>query len=132
MNMLRSVLGVAVALIGAFVVFGIPQQALLNSLYPPVGTAVLLFEIILLAILSGGLLRSWWALLIVPVVFGIGFFLSNVIAQGGIDLVAWAASGFEGVDIFVVLLLTPLAVGAAIGVALSKWVLPRLHLQRRR
>jgi hypothetical protein len=69
-------------------------------------------------------------MLIVPVVFGVGLFLSNVIAQGGIDLVAWAASGFEGVDVFVVILLTPLAIGAVIGVALSKWVLPRLHLQR--
>jgi hypothetical protein len=54
MNMLRFVLGVAVALVGAFVVFGIPQQALLNSLSPAVGTAVLLLGIVLLAILSGG------------------------------------------------------------------------------
>lgn len=84
----------------------------------------------LLTVLVGAfLLRSWWALLIVPVVFAIGIafgILLFPLLQGG-----WPAledrlnRGLEGVDILlflgtpVVIALT--ALGASVGVALGKW-----------
>jgi hypothetical protein len=59
------------------------------------------------------LLRSWWAMLIVPIAFSFGFYLSNFL-MGGFDLQQWAASHFEGLDILV-LFVVPVAIGVAIG-----------------
>jgi hypothetical protein len=97
------VLGVIVALVAPF--------ALAFDL------AILL--LVLLGALSAGLLRSWWAMLIIPVAFSVGFFLSNIFEMvGGIDL-PWVFPNFEGLDIFWVFIV-PLAIGAAIGILIGK------------
>ncbi len=111
------VLGVAVAFVGGFA-FSFPN---------PLPLALVIVEPIVLAIVSAGLLRSWWAMLIVPVAFSMGFFLGNIFQMGGFDLQSWVASGFEGVDILVILGVVPIAIGAAIGTPIGKKIEQRLQ-----
>jgi len=72
----------------------------------------------LFAFLGALLLRSWWALLIVPVMASVGMHVEISVLepfmQGGWpDVQAWSASSFSGVDLG--------AEGIAI---LSFWILP--------
>ena len=82
---------------------------------------------LLVGVVSAGLLRSWWAMLIVPVAFSVGFFLSSIFQMGGFNLQNWAASGFEGVDILVILGVVPVAIGIAIGTPIGKKIEQRLQ-----
>jgi hypothetical protein len=47
--------------------------------------------------------------------------------MGGFDLQNWAASGFEGVDILVILGVVPIAIGIAIGTPIGKKIEQRLQ-----
>lgn len=109
------VLGVVVALVVGFALLTTP-------VFLPL--PVYLF---LVGVVSAGLLRSWGAILVVPVAFGVGIFLSLVFQVGGFNLQGLSASGFEGVGIIVVLGVVPLAIGVAIGITLSKWIERRLQ-----
>ncbi len=111
------VLGVVVPLVGGF--------ALAFPIDIPLGMYLLVP--VLVGVVSAGLLRSWWAMLIVPVAFSVGFFLSNIFQLGGFDLQNWAASGFEGVDILVILGAVPVAIGVAIGTPIGKKIEQRLQ-----
>ena len=113
------VLGVVVPLVGGF--------ALAFPINIPVIQGVYLLMPLLVGVVSAGLLRSWWAMLIVPVEFSVGVFLSNIFQMGGIDLQNWAASGFEGVDILVILGVVPIAIGIAIGTPIGKKIEQRLQ-----
>src|SRR5579884_4315286 len=104
------VLGVTVALVGGFA-FSFPN---------PLPLALVIVEPIVLAIVSAGLIRSWWAMLMVPVAFSVGFFLGNIFQMGGFDLESWVASGFEGVDILVIIGVVPIVIGVAIGTPIGK------------
>ncbi len=111
------VLGVVVPLVVGF--------ALAFPIDIPLG--VYLLVPVLVGVVSAGLLRSWWAMLIVPVAFSVGFFLSNILQMGGFDLQDWAASGFEGVDILVILGVVPVEIGVAIGTPIGKKIEQRLQ-----
>ena len=111
------VLGVVVPLVAGF--------ALAFPTDIPLGLYLLLP--ILVGVVSAGLFRSWWAMLIVPVAFSVAFFLSNIVQMGGFDLQNWAASGFEGVDILVFLGVVPIAIGIAIGTLIGKKIEQRLQ-----
>jgi hypothetical protein len=67
-------------------------------------------------------------MLIVPVAFSIGFFLSNVFFLGGSILPDVSDPGFvEGTGTLVGLGVVPLAIGVAIGTHLGKWIERRLQ-----
>jgi hypothetical protein len=114
---LLRVLGVVVPFVGGFTL----------SFPNPLPLSVYLLEPILLGIVAAGLLRSWWAMLVVPVALSVGFFLGNIFQMGGFDLHGWAASGFEGVDILVILGVVPVAIGVAIGIPFGKKIEQRLQ-----
>ncbi len=116
-NFWLRVLGVVVPLVGGFA-FSFPN---------PLPLAVVVLEPILMGFVAAALLRSWWAMLIVPVGLSAGFFLGNIFQMGGLDLQSWAASGFEGVDIVVILGVVPVAIGVAIGTPLGKKIEQRLQ-----
>lgn len=115
-NILLVILGIEVPLIGGFWVW--------NN-YP-------WYYVMFLSVAIGALLlRSWWAMLVVPVVFAIGVTLGILLLpflQGGWPaLQAILGSGMvEGLD-FLLFLGTPavivlVALGAAIGVGLGRWI----------
>ena len=52
----------------------------------PLPLAVVVLEPILIGFVAAALLRSWWAMLIVPVGLSAGFFLGNIFQMGGLDL----------------------------------------------
>jgi hypothetical protein len=113
------VLGVVVPLVGGF--------ALAFPINIPVIEGLYLLMPLLVGVVSAGLLRSWWAMLIVPVAFSVGFFLSNIFQMGGFDLQNWAASGFEGILMLVFLGVVPVAIGVAIGNPIGKKIEQRLQ-----
>jgi hypothetical protein len=69
------VLGVVVALVAPFALalLKTPDEASWN---------VFLLLVVLVGFVSAGLLRSWWAILIVPVAFSVGFSLSESFTYG--------------------------------------------------
>jgi hypothetical protein len=73
---------------------------------------------LLLGVVSAALLRSWWALLVLPIAFTIGT-LPGILSSSGAPNVT--GSGFiAGATLFVLLALVPLMFGAAIGVPLGR------------
>jgi hypothetical protein len=115
-NILLLILGIEIPLLGGFWVW--------NN-YP-------WYYVMFLSVAIGALLlRSWWAILIVPVVFAIGVTLGILLLpflQGGWPaLQASLGSGMvEGLE-FLLFLGTPAVIvlatlGAAIGVGLGKWL----------
>ena len=114
-NPLLVILGIELPLLGGFWVWNNPWS----------------YVMFLSVFIGALLLRSWWALLIVPVVFAIGVTLGILLLpflQGGWPaLQAILGSGMvEGMD-FLFFLGTPAviiltALGAALGVGLSKWI----------
>lgn len=115
------VLGVIVAL-GAGFALAFPI-----SLPIEIPLVVFLLVPVLVGVVSAGLLRSWWAMLVVPIAYSVSFFLSNILQTGGFDFQSWAASNFEGVDILLALNVVPLAIGVAIGTSLGKRIERRLQ-----
>lgn len=111
------ILGVVLALVGRFIFpfLAIPDET--GWSFP--------LSVVLVGFVSAGLLRSWWSLLIVPVAFNMGFFLSNIF-QGGFDLQQLAAGNFEGLD-FLVFFAVFVDIGVAIGTPIGKMIEKRLR-----
>jgi streptogramin lyase len=120
MTLLVRILGVEVALLSGFLLWATLDWS---------------FLLMFLGAFAGALLlRSWWALLIVPVAFAIGMTLGAVLLplmQGGWPaLQDRIAEGFEPLDVLLVigpwLVLLSAAGGTAVGVALSKGRKPQI------
>jgi hypothetical protein len=112
------VLGVVVAFAGGFASF-LPIDVPIYM--------ILMARPILFGMVSGGLLRSWWAMLIVPVAFSLGLFVL-IVAMGGFDLQKMIESGFEGLDLDIPILgVVSVAIGAAIGTPIGKKIEQRLQ-----
>lgn len=79
------------------------------------------------AALAAGLLQSWWALLIVPVISTVGLFVGSSYQAHGFDLRSWFTSSVGDVDVVVTLIVVPWVVGALVGAPLGKWVEQRLR-----
>jgi hypothetical protein len=72
----------------------------------------------LLGVLSAALLRSWWALLVVPVAVTLGTLPKIMVIAHGLPNMA--SPGFiAGVILFLLVVLVPVTIGAAIGVPLG-------------
>jgi hypothetical protein len=112
-------LGVAVAVVGG-VVLSFPTDMPL---------AVVLVLPLVVGVLSAALLRSWWALLIVPVAFRVGFLLVSIPLAGAFDVLARSSS--EGtVEVFTILYglqVVPVALGVALGTPIGKQLGQRLQ-----
>lgn len=79
---------------------------------------------VVLAVAAAALLRSWWAVLIVPVAFYVGGYLALLMASG-FDFQQWS-NAFLTVSFSVMLFtLPPAIVGTVIGVPIGKWVAKR-------
>ena len=119
-NLWLRVLGVVVPLAAGFALFfpiAIPLNVYLFMLVP-----------LVVGVASAGMLRSWWAMLIVPVAFSVGFYLSSIFQGGGIVLPNMADPGFvEGMLILVILGVAPIAIGVAIGTPIGKKIEQRLQ-----
>jgi Na+-transporting methylmalonyl-CoA/oxaloacetate decarboxylase beta subunit len=112
-------LGVAVS-VGGGVVLSLPTA---------VPLAVVLVLPLVVGVVSAALMRSWWALLIVPVAFRVGFLLIGIPLAGGFDVLARSSPGgiVEVSTILVGLQLVPVALGMAIGVPIGKQLEQRLQ-----
>jgi len=112
-------LGVAVSVVGGVVL----------SLPTAVPLAVALVLPLVVGVVSAALLRSWWALLIVPVAFRVGFLLVGIPLAGAFDVLASSSS--EGaVEVFTILYglqLVPVALGIALGTLIGKKLEQRLQ-----
>jgi hypothetical protein len=121
------VLGIVVPLVAGFALFAFPID---ERLFPFMhGIGVYLLMTLLVGVLSAGLLRSWWAILIVPVAFSVGFFLANVYQSGGFDFLLQSSpeGTSEGLGILVGLGIVPVALGATIGAPIGKKIEQRLQ-----
>jgi hypothetical protein len=106
------ILGVVVPLVTGFALAVSPPLYTLGMLIPP-----------LIAIASGVLLRTWWAMLIVPVAFSVAFFLGYALSVGGFDHMHIGTSGFaDGLDFVAILVVLPMAICVAIGTPLGKLI----------
>ena len=82
----------------------------------------------LAGIVSGGLLRTWRAMLIVPIVFSVALFLGTVLALSGFDQMDIGTGDFYFVVfIFAFVGVVPLALGVAIGTLIGKMIEQRLQ-----
>lgn len=112
--------GVAIAVVGG-VVCSLPTAL-------PLGLYVMLPLVV--GVVSAALLRSWWAILIVPVAFRVGFLLVGIPLAGGFDAVALSSSEAH-VEVLATLYglqLVAVAIGIAIGTLTGKELGQRLHL----
>ena len=106
---------------------GIATGYIFNTLIdvPPI---VDFFVPILVGVVSACLLRSWWAMLIIPVAFSVGAFLGFALTIGGFDQMNIGTSGFfEGAVFVGILGILPVEVIVAIGIPLGKKIEQRLH-----
>jgi hypothetical protein len=112
-------LGVAVS-VGGGVVLSLPTA---------VPLAVVLVLPLVVGVVSAALLRSWWALLIVPVAFRVGFLLIGLPLAGAFDVLA--RSSPEGaIEVFTILYglqVVPVALGIALGTPIGKQLGQRLQ-----
>jgi hypothetical protein len=101
-----SLAGVAVPFVVGFVCASIDLSLLL-----------LPWVWLLIGVAGGALLRSWWALLLVPLALAIGTLPKISVMSSGIPDIT--GPGFvAGFVLFLLLALVPAAIGAAIGVPL--------------
>ena len=99
-------LGVALPFVVALVCSYVDLSILLLA-WPP----------FLVGVVGAAILRSWWALLAIPLALVIGILPSVVLGSDGLHL---TDPGFiAGMALFVVLALVPVTAGAAIGVPLG-------------
>ncbi len=103
------VLGVIVALVG-----GLATVFIMNTLIN-VPLEEVLLPPILVGFVSASLLRSWWALLIIPVAFSVGTFLG------------FALGFVEDADFIVILGILPVELGVGIGTPIGKWIEKRVR-----
>jgi hypothetical protein len=119
-SLLLRIFGVLVPLLGGYGIFAFPPESM-QQIINPIDAWLLTSGV--LALCGAILLRSWWALLVVPFALAIGMILAAIIpniVQGGFDLQGWAASGFEPLDMVLILGLTPAVIGAAVGAPIGK------------
>ena len=113
------VLGVVLALMGPFT-WALLFLQVFQSLNVLAALILLLVEVV-----SAGLIRSWWSLLIVPVLFTLGLIL-NAFLTGGLtnvfDLLPWITNleGLAGFFIWIVPIVFSAAVGTSIGLSIEK------------
>ena len=82
----------------------------------------------LAGIVSGGLLRTWRAMLFVPIVFSVALFLGTALASGGFDQMDIGTGDFYFVVFtFVFVGVVSLALGVAIGTPIGKMIEQRLR-----
>jgi hypothetical protein len=115
------VLGVVLPLVGGFSrAFPIPGDLPLLAIF---------FLPVVIGVVSAGLFRSWWAMLIVPVAYTVGFYLAGVYRSGTFDYVLNSSPDgiLEGPALLVGLGVVPIAIGAAIGIPIGKKIEQRLH-----
>ena len=123
-NWLLRLLGIGAAVGGGIALgYALPTMV--------IGPDVLLWLFVLAlvawAVLAAGLLQSWWALLIVPILSVVGLFIGSAYQAHGGALRAWFTSGVGDLDIVVALIVVPWVVGAVIGTPLGKWLEERLR-----
>jgi hypothetical protein len=108
------VLGVVVALVGPFALalLQTPDEA---SWY------LFLLLVVLVGFVSAAILRSWWAILIIPVAFGLGFSLSESFTYGFDQFVPNLLSY---ITLFFMLLVE---IGVLIGTPIGKKIEQRLQ-----
>lgn len=85
-----------------------------------------LLALVLWGALLATLLRSWSAILVLPVVFSIGIFLGTVIEGGGFNLQAWLPTAAEAAFLVVIFCDLPLMLGIALGTPLGKFIEQKL------
>ena len=115
---LRQILALVLPLVGAFVFAGLLCTGMLAvggnlTLGLPVGLELLA------GLVGGYLLRSWWAVVAVPIAILIGVALESLVHYGSL----WQRAAAEVVPLAIVVLvvlLVPAAVGALTGVALGR------------
>lgn len=113
------VLGVVVALMGPFT-WALLFLQVFQSLNVLAALILLLVEVV-----SAGLIRSWWSLLIIPALFCLGLIL-NAFLTGGLtnvlDLLSWITSlkGLASFFIWVVPIVYSAAVGTSLGLLIEK------------
>ncbi len=120
MQWLRPVLALALLVVGAFACAWLLGTGTLVvggslNLLVPVGLEVLA------GVVGGVLLRSWWAVVAVPLALLIGVTLESLVQYGRL----WQGAASEVVPLAIVVLvvlLVPAAVGAVIGVFLGRRV----------
>jgi hypothetical protein len=115
------VLGVVVPLVGGFFrAFPIPGDIPLLAIF---------FLPVLIGVVSAGLFRSWWAMLLIPVAYTVGFYLAGVYRSGTFDYVLNSSPDgiLEGTALLVGLGVVPIAIGAAIGIPIGKKIEQRLQ-----
>ena len=102
---------------------------LVLSLPTPVPLAVDLVMALVVGVVSAALFRSWWALLIGPVAFRVGFVLIGIPLAGAFDVLARSSpeGTVEGLGILVGLQLVPVALGLALGTPIGKKIEQRLQ-----
>lgn len=116
-NSLLRILGVAMALGGGIAAgYAFPTMEIRSAL---VGWLALL-AVVLWGALAGFLLRSWWAILIVPAVFSVSVFLGTIIQGGRFDFQAWLATAPFAIAFVAIFGVLPLLLGVAIGTPLGK------------
>ncbi len=109
-NQWLRVLGVVVPLVVSAVCSFIDLSLLLVAWLP-----------FLLGVASAALLRSWWAVLVVPAALSIGTLIGISLREGGLPNIA--GPGFvEGVTLFVALGVVTMVIGATIGAPLGKQI----------
>lgn len=113
------VLGAVVPLVGGFS----------RAFQIDIPLEVYLLVPILIGAVSASLFRSWWAMLIVPVAYTVGFYLAGVYRSGTFDYVLNSSPDgiLEGTALLVGLGVVPIAIGAAIGIPLGKKIEQRLQ-----
>jgi hypothetical protein len=106
-SLLLRLLGVAVAFMGGICLVSIG------------GIWVLPLWAALFGSIAAVLLRSWWALLMVPVMPIAGYFAA-IMLFGGFDLQYWVTHGFQDAYFLVFFPVIPSLLGAAVGTAIGK------------
>ena len=109
------ILGVVVALVGHLALAVMATQD-----YQSLGALL----VILVGVVSAGLIRSWWSLLIVPVLFGVGFSLSSLFTHG---FYGFGEFFSNLLSVMVLVLIVLVEIGVLIGTPLGKWIEQRLR-----
>lgn len=123
----RRWIGVLVAAVGGIAI--VPLLDWLARMRGPTGVTLSLVLAAVVAGVSAWLLRTWWALLIVPAVYFVGF-------EVGAAIEAWVRGSLYSPDyalqylllgaaVFVYTFLAPLLLGAASGTSIAWWLAQR-------
>lgn len=122
-----QILGGAVAAVCGFALYWLlaTVQEAIHPTLGDVGTTIAAVALLaFVGAVSAFLLRSWWAILIVPACFLVFWYLGGIIDAllPGRLYQPWELSGLAGMlGLFALYILPPLLAGAAIGAAASQW-----------